>query len=188
MFNRKIKNFSFSDFKPELQILIRAGESALDKSKLHKLEALLEQFNDINWERVYQLACIHQIRPLLLRGVSQLKNNPIPQEVLLKLKQDCVYIAGRNLTNTQEMLRLLTLFKENNITAVPYKGAYLANTYYGDFGLREFSDIDLFVHEHQLPQLKKIMQQENYIPQWDLNPQQEKMFLSIVCEYNYNLF
>jgi hypothetical protein len=182
--NNVKKPFSFADFNLELQVLIRAGETALDKDKGYKLEAVMEG-KTVNWERVYQLACIHQIRPLLLRGVSGLKNVAIPEEVMQQLKQDCILIAASNLRNTQEMLRLLTLYKENGITVVPYKGAYLANTYYGDFGLREFGDIDLFVNESDIFKIKDIMIKDGYKPVVEMTEMQEKWEIAIGNDYNF---
>lgn len=179
------KNFAFSDFNLELQILIRAGEAALDKEKKTQLEAVV---NDkvIDWEKVYKLASIHQIRPLLLRGVSGLQNIKIPSNVLNKLKTDCLHIATKNLANTNEMLNILNLFKENDILVVPYKGAYLASKYYGDFGLREFSDIDLFIKEEDLCKVKNILLNHDYLRYFELNDNQEKWNHNI--DYNHSFY
>jgi hypothetical protein len=179
-------NFTFSDFSFDLQVLIRAGEAALDKTKKTQLEALIQD-KAVDWDKVYHLACIHQIRPLLLRGVSGMQNGQIPSPILQKLKAACFQISARNLANTNEMLRLLGLFKQQDILAVPYKGAYLANKYYGDFGMREFSDIDLFVHEEDILRIKALLSQEAYIPEFTLLPHQEALFFNTDCEYNFNL-
>lgn len=180
------KIFSFSDINIELQVLIRAGEAALDKAKKPLLGEWLKGKN-IDWEKVYQLACVHQIRPLLLRGVSGVQNADMPSNVLQKLKVDCFRISARSLANTNEMLRLLEIYKQQGILAVPYKGAYLANQYFGDFGLREFSDIDLFVNEEDIDRIKKVMNREEYKPESDIKPNQEKMFFYYWCEYNFDL-
>lgn len=177
--------FQFSDFNFELQVLIRAGEVALDISKKPVLEELVKG-KTVDWSKVYQLACVHQIRPLLLRGVSRLENSTVPSDILQQLKADCFRISARGLANTNEMLRLLEIFKENNILAVPYKGAYLANKYYGDFGIREFGDIDLFVKEEDIFRIKEVMLKEAYVPEFDLKPEHESMFFDVYCEYNFN--
>lgn len=180
------RNFSFSDINNELQVLIRAGEAALDKTKKPLLDEWLKE-KTCDWEKVYQLACVHQIRPLLLRGVSRLQNADIPANILQKLKADCFQISARSLANTNEMLRLLEIYKQQGILAVPYKGAYLANQYYGDFGLREFSDIDLFVNEEDIDRIKIVMNREGYKTESDIQPNQEKMFFYYWCEYNFDL-
>ena len=180
------KNFTFSDINSELQVLIRAGEAALDKTKKPLLDEWLKE-KTFDWEKVYQLAGVHQIRPLLLRGVAGLQNADIPPTILQKLKADCFRISARSLANTNEMLRLLEIYKQHDILAVPYKGAYLANQYYGDFGLREFSDIDLFVKEEDIDRIKEVMVKEGYESQYNIQPNQEKMFFYYWCEYNFDL-
>lgn len=179
------KPFLFSDFNLELQVLIRAGEATLDKGKKTQLELLVKD-KAIDWEKVYHLACVHQIRPLLLKDISGLQDVTIPTEIIQKLKADCFRISARGLANTNEMLRLLEIFRQNNIVAVPYKGAYLANKYYGDFGLREFSDIDLFVNMEDINSIKNILIREKYNPEYDLKPEHKSMFFDVYCEYNFN--
>jgi hypothetical protein len=177
-------NFIFSDFSFELQVLIRAGEAALDKTKKTQLEALIQD-KAVDWDTVYHLACLHQIRPLLLRGVSGLQNGRIPSPILQKLKAACLQISARNLANTNEMLRLLELFKQHDILAVPYKGAYLTNKYYGDFGMREFSDIDLFVHEENIPKIKQILSNDDYNNYYTLTTKQEAWNHKIDYDYTF---
>ena len=185
MTTHKNTNFVFSNFNIELQVLIRAGQTALDKSKQHNLEEILNH-EIINWDRVYELSCIHQIRPLLLKGISGLKSFNIPQHILLKLKTDCINIAQKNLSNTKELLRLINLFEENAITVIPYKGAYFASQYYGDLGLREFSDIDLFVEEADIHKIKEIMKGDGYKSPYQISGKQEAWCFKIDYDYIFN--
>jgi hypothetical protein len=171
----------------EIQALIHLGASVFSTEKKAETLDFLSK-NTINWDKIYYLACFHQIRPLILRGVSQFPNCPIPHTILLKLKDDAQQLAFHGLHQTNELRRLLTLYKENGILAVPYKGVWLAHTYYGDLGMREFSDIDLFVYEKDIPVIKKIMLAEGYQPYLDMTEGQEKMMMGILCEYNFFLF
>ena len=110
----------------------------------------------------------------------------MPSTVLQKLKADCFRISALSLANTNEMLRLLEIYKQQGILAVPYKGAYLANQYYGDFGLREFSDIDLFVNEEDIDRIKEVMVEEGYKSPYNMSEKQEKWNRKIDCDYNFD--
>jgi hypothetical protein len=174
-------NFTFS---LEIQALIQLGASVFSTEKKASAQVFLSE-NAIDWEKIYQLACFHQIRPLILRGVTQYPDCSIPDSILLKLKQNAQQLAFHGLHQTTELRRLLNLYKQNDILAIPYKGVWLAHTYYGDFGMREFSDIDLFVYEKDIPAIKKIMFAESYQPYLKMTEGQEKMMMHILCEYNF---
>lgn len=176
---------TLSDLNIELQVLIRAGEAALDKTQKTALDEWLKDKTP-DWDKVYRLAYLHQIRPLILRGVSGLSQNDVPAAFIDKLKKDCFHISTRSLANTHEMLRLLQIFKQQGILAVPYKGAYLANQYYGDFGLREFSDIDLFVKEEDIDRLKEVMAGEGYVSPYNMTREQEIWNRKIDYDYTFD--
>jgi hypothetical protein len=55
--------------------------------------------------------------------------------------------AQRNLLFTRELLRLFAAFQENRIPVATFKGPVLALSVHQDLTLREFSDLDLLVHE-----------------------------------------
>ena len=48
---------------------------------------------------------------------------------------------------TGELLRLLDLFEQNQIPAVPYKGPALGVAIYGKLSLRQFADLDILIPE-----------------------------------------
>ena len=171
----------------EIQALIKLGKMVFSTESKADFTDFSTK-NTIDWDKLYDLARFHQIRPLILRGVSLLPENEKPEAVLIKLKQDCQHLAFHGLRQTAELIRLLNLYKQHNILAIPYKGVWLANTYYGDWSMREFSDIDIFVYEKDIFSIKKIMLNEGYTPQLILTNAQEKMMMHILCEYNFDLF
>jgi Uncharacterised nucleotidyltransferase len=54
-------------------------------------------------------------------------------------------------------LRLLGLFQQNRVPIATFKGPVLAVSVYGDLALREFSDVDLLVHEADLCKAENIL-------------------------------
>ena len=181
------KNFTFHNFSPEMQVLIRASEAAFLPDKKAEV-AHLVQNSTIDWDKVYQLSWNHQIKPILLRGVSGLPSELVPSPFMDCLKMACLKITTFALSQTKELQRLLALFKENNIRVVPYKGVTFASRYYGNLGLREFSDIDLFIYEKDILTLKKLFLGLGYVPQNNFTAAQEAAYFKISCEYNFTFY
>ncbi len=176
--------FTFDSFSPEMQVLIRASEAAFVPEKKAEVTHLLQN-KPINWDKLYKLSCLHQVRPVLLRGVLGLPSGLVPTSFLETLKNACFQITTHALRQSQEMLRLVTLFKQNNILAIPYKGVAYSNMYYGNLGMREFGDIDLFIYEKDLFEIKKCLLSQGYLPEYNITDSQMSAFLKVTCEYNF---
>jgi len=58
----------------------------------------------------------------------------------------------RSLLLAGELVKILTLFKQHQIAAVPYKEPVLANAVYGGVAFRQYCDLDI------------VVQQENVLP------------------------
>jgi hypothetical protein len=78
----------------------------------------------------------------------------VPKANLAQLRNYFHANAQRNLFLTQELLKLLTLFKTNGISAIPYKGPVLAVAVYGNLALRQFGDLDILVHKRDVLRAK----------------------------------
>jgi Uncharacterised nucleotidyltransferase len=180
-------NFTFDNFSPEMQVLIRASEASFVPEKKAEVTHLLQN-KSIDWDKLYKLSCFHQVRPVLLRGVLGLPSGLVPTSFLETLKNACFQITTHALRQSQEMLRLLALFKQNNILAIPYKGAAYSNMYYGNLGMREFSDIDLFIHEKDLFEIKKCLLFEGYRPVYNITDTQMAAYIKVSCDYTFDYF
>ena len=77
--------------------------------------------------------------------------------------------ARRNLLLVGQLLMLLRLFKDNDIPIIPYKGAVLAASAYGDITLREFHDLDFLVQKDHLLKARDLLLSHGYqlSVQWD---------------------
>jgi hypothetical protein len=62
----------------------------------------------------------------------------------------------------EELVRILPLFEEQGIPAVPYKGPTLAQRLYGDLSLREFGDLDIMILERDVPRAQDLMRRHGY--------------------------
>ena len=86
----------------------------------------------------------------------------VPQKIQLELTHFNKANAQKNLRLTGELLRLLDLFQQNAIPIAAFKGPVLAHSVYGHISLREFSDLDVIVHEADLSKAEDILIARGY--------------------------
>ncbi|OCX51550.1 hypothetical protein BEL04_16120 [Mucilaginibacter sp. PPCGB 2223] len=98
----------------------------------------------IDWVKVYKIAKAHGIRPFVYYNLIQ-HQIEIGKKVEQALKKDYQAIRLKNLKQASVTVNLINALKQQNVTLIPYKGAFFAHSYYADLALRESSDIDFFV-------------------------------------------
>src|SRR5262249_1255026 len=112
------------------------------------IESIRSIVNDgVNWRYLQELAEQHGIRPLLLQSLKSVCWDAVPETTQLQLNYFNRIKIQQNLSIAGELLRLLGLFQQNGIPIAAFKGPVLAESVYGDLALREFSDLDIIVHE-----------------------------------------
>lgn len=128
---------------PELQLLIVCTRTRLEGTLAAQLRALVGAGPD--WEEVLKGARHHGVMPLLNRHLSGLGAPSVPAPVLGELSGYARKNAVHNLALSHALLELLDTLKQQGVEAVPYKGAVLASSAYGDLSLRSFNDLDIIV-------------------------------------------
>ncbi len=167
----------------EFQVLLYACRVFLGTEGPERLEALLGRGPD--WGRLLALANRHGVMPLLYRSISHGCPQAVPQEWMARLRMQYMKNTARNVMKTDELLKLLDLFKEKGIEAIPIKGPALSQTAYGDIALRMFSDLDILMSVDNVLQAKKVLVSNGYKPIFNFDFAQEKAFLRTDCEYNF---
>ncbi len=108
------------------------------------------------WDAVVRRAQVHKVAPILydrLRPVF--RENAVPEDAEERLRRNYLSNVGRNTRLFHESGRLLALLNRNGIRVTVLKGAHLAESVYGNIGLRSMSDLDLLVRRQDL---KRVMQ------------------------------
>jgi hypothetical protein len=172
------------DIPLEFSVLLSACRVFLGTEETSCLEALLQQGPD--WDRLLALSNRHGVMPLLYRSLGRVDRQLVPQEQMARLRVLYMQNAARNIRMTGELLRILDLFEARGIQAIPFKGPALTQQIYGDITLRSFVDLDIIVHRKDVLRTKEILVSEDYRPEVELNPSQEKVFIASECEYNFN--
>jgi hypothetical protein len=134
----------------ENQLLLSSTYVKHSPSSHQYIAGLLQ--HPLDWDEVVAAASWYAIKPLLYRC---LRDNPekgrVPALVIQQLKKAYDDITLRNMYIYATLARVLPLFKQQGIKCIVLKGAMLADTVYGDIGLRPMQDIDLLFHKEDLP-------------------------------------
>jgi len=118
--------------------------------------------NDLDWDYLLQLARRHAVVPVVYVQLAREVVDLIPPAYLAKLKLQYQENAARNIILTNELCRVIELFAEQGIEAIPYKGPALAQFAYGDLALRRFVDLDVIVRKRDVPRAREILLREGY--------------------------
>lgn len=132
---------------------------------------------NIDWEYLFLLARRHSIVPLLYLQLERHASDLVPREMLRKLKQNYLENSARNTVLTAELCRLLNLFADSGIEAIPYKGPVLALFAYENLALRRFVDLDVIVRKSDVLKAREILLSEGYTPAKSLSLTQQELLL-----------
>jgi putative nucleotidyltransferase-like protein len=132
---------------------------------------------DVDWEYLFQLARRHSVVSLLYLQLQRHAAEVVPEDHLRRLKQHYLENSARNTILTAELCKLLDLFAENDIEAVPYKGPVLALFAYGNIALRRFVDLDVIVKKSDVLKARELLLREHYLPAKSLSLDQQELLL-----------
>ncbi len=117
----------------------------------------------LDWERVAEIARLHRLRPLLFKHFkAEGKFDLLPKEVEEEIQRHAGFTIGRNLAQTQELLRILKWLREAGVEAIPFKGPVMAMRTYENLGLREFFDLDFLLRREDLLKARRILLERGY--------------------------
>jgi len=164
-----------SELRPEDQLLICIARRDLDESTAQSIRGLLNR-NGFDWEYVLARATSHGVAALLAHHLQSIKCEVVPDSVLLQLQTEnqqnserCLWLAG-------ELARLTAAMQKAGIPCIPFKGPTLAITAYRDLGLRQFTDLDLFVHTRDVARAKEVLARLGFKPVRNLSSAREAAF------------
>ena len=146
--------------RPEVELLLCCATTSTDTAKTERVRTLLH--TDLDWAYLLQTAGRHGVLPLLYRSLRTISPDHVPQTILEQLQQHSRSTAARNLFLTNELLNLLKLLEAHAIPALSYKGPLLTASIYGNLVLRDFSDLDILVHEQDYQRAQHLLGTNGY--------------------------
>jgi hypothetical protein len=145
----------------EYQILCLAARTTLDAHVEHRLLNVLQ--HQVNWERLWEIALLHQVWSLVHASLARLKEGaPIPPAWLERSRQAAYETVFDNALQADQLLRILHALGDAGVDALAVKGVVLAETVYGNVALRPASDIDILIRPQALPQTRIVLQSLGY--------------------------
>lgn len=150
---------SYLKLKSEEELILCCARTSLDTEIEIKIGELID--NNVDWDMLITKASYHHLIPLLYLNLKNFEEK-VPEDVLDYMQNYFHINARKNLKLMGQLLKIIKVFKMNNISAIPYKGPLLAINIYRNLALRVFDDLDVFFEKDSLPIVKKILIQEGY--------------------------
>lgn len=145
---------------PEMEILLCCARTNLNSRTIDRVKGLLKQQIDIT--ALIRLAAQHRVKPLLYHNLNKYASEFIPHSYLQQMQGECRNNSWRNMYLVKELVGILELFKANGIKAISFKGPVLAASAYGNLSLRQISDLDFLVEEHNFQRAVDLLVSQGY--------------------------
>jgi hypothetical protein len=146
--------------RPEIELLLACARAHMDRETAVRFPELVSQVTD--WDYLIKTVDFHGVLPLLYRSLNQICPEVVPPD-RIKFLRDCFqFNAKRNLYLMAVLLELLQALRNNGIGAIPFKGAVLGHSVYGNVALRQFADLDMLVHRKDLARAGEILRLQGF--------------------------
>jgi Uncharacterised nucleotidyltransferase len=117
-----------------------------------------------DWDTVCSLAEMQGVMPLLHRFIASACGGKVSPAIVARLHAQFAGNALTHLRHARELVRIQSELREAGIAMLALKGPALAIQAYGDLALRPFGDLDILVHERDLPLVADILAARGYFP------------------------
>ncbi|MBU2455615.1 MAG: nucleotidyltransferase family protein [Proteobacteria bacterium] len=116
----------------------------------------------IDWPVVFALAGKHGLTGFLYPSLAQHCRELMPEAALNQLKSVYFQNSTRNLLLSSCLIKILHLFKQNDIEAIPFKGPVQSDLIYHDIGIRTFSDLDILVKKENAVKAMNLLSEQGF--------------------------
>jgi hypothetical protein len=180
MVSPEIQSHTAPIVRPEIALLLYCARARLNLERTDELKSLIE--NTADWKYVLEMAFRHGLMPFLYWQMSAAAAELIPRAVMEQLRDRFHHNLARNLLLTKELCSLLSLFEENGITVIPFKGPALALALYCDTAFRQFSDLDLLIFKQDLARARDLLLSRGYHTPYGQISRRESAYLRSMRE------
>jgi hypothetical protein len=135
------------------------------------LQNPLDQFSIMDWNELLSTSLRSGVAPLLYDRIKRKSYiTQIPVNILAVLKQAYHNNAAKNLIVRKQLEEILNILEVNQIPVILLKGSTLAFTVYDNPACRMMSDLDIMVHESDMPKMLTSLGHAGYQmskPSWE---------------------
>lgn len=148
----------YPQFSLELQALIEAIRLVLLKRNEEKFTALIRS-SSLDWNKLQKMLEYHRIRPVFYEACRMVgfENDWVSKAEHFTKRQVMI-----NLATGLELSRILSIFQEEKIEMLPYKGILFLEKLYQNKPLRESGDVDVLVKPEDALNSLKILLKDGY--------------------------
>ena len=137
----------------------------------------------IDWAEVLRLAEYHGVLPVVAHNLI---GQNLPPAIESSLRSAYQANLRRSLWFAAELARIVQHFDRCDLRAIPYKGPVLAQSAYGDLGLRSFSDLDLLMSPADFDRAKRALAEIEYRPTTEQSAVVERFWLRAGYERSFD--
>lgn len=134
--------------RPEARLIVCCARTVVDAQTSLEIRQILS--GPIDWTHLLKIADRNCVGPLLCFNLMNNFVDEVPAEAQELLQNRFKEYATRNLYLTGELIKVIRLFDDNGIKALPFKGPTLAASAYGNIALRYFGDLDILIPKKDL--------------------------------------
>ena len=144
----------------EEQVLCLAARTSLEGGARERLAAVVA--SGIDWERLWALAHLHEVVPLVSTTVPLAAGDAVPAAWRARVTKRRHVTLGANARLAQVLLATLRALGAAGIEAMPVKGLVVAEQLYGDIGARPCADLDVLVRPTDMPAARAVLRGEGF--------------------------
>jgi Uncharacterised nucleotidyltransferase len=155
----------------EAKLLI--GYARAESSSQGSLDAENYFQEEPNWSLFYEMAVRQGMVPRLYPWVNSPASSHVPRRFREKVKRFNITNTGRSLFLISKLCEVLRTLRDQDITAVPFKGPALSVALYNDASRRSYLDLDIMVRRGDVSKAIRVLKSHGYRPDYALQPAQE---------------
>src|SRR5579862_5746286 len=158
---RDSATLQFLSADPEFVLLLACCRELSRADRDGQVRALTER--SLDWGRFVSVAEHHGVIPQV-GEILCADQRLLPADGYRALRQFYDSNARRALWLSGELIRVVKHLESLEIPALPYKGPALAELLYGDVVRRQFSDLDILVHTHDVARARNALAEIGLTP------------------------
>lgn len=144
-----------TNIRDEEKLVLWLSNPYLTEGLKNEINAIILSNKDINPEKIYSLALANGTAGFIFK--NGYAPAIFPDKIAQNLHSYYRQTAFRNMLILRETLSVIKLLSDNNIAAIPLKGATASDLLFKDFGVYPSGDIDILVHPSKLTESKQIL-------------------------------
>lgn len=161
----------------EGELLLHCARASVEKPGAERIRELVAE--GLDWDRLLKLAQRNGLSPLLYFHLQRISAASVSTDSMTFLRDYFQKNNAFNVLLTGELASVLTSFKENGISAVPYKGPAIAVKLYRNLALRQFCDLDILVRECDVWKASELIIARGFEPHFLIPKRKRRAFVRL---------